>query len=415
MNPYRLMKTDSSIGNRIAAQRTTSPRYHERRLRHACQQDERDARTGLPNQAYFTRCVRDGRWRNDPRRYTTLLAFASVSPTHQCPASPGRTASGSERTGDVTVSSESGVDMKTLAQHLRDHLHEDDLLLHPERGMLLVIRSGAVELESWIWAQHTLEQLESQGITCRAGLAVEPTGCIDAHLPQKMWPLLELAGRMDGQSVVSVPMAFVESHARTVARQHVASAYARRTIWLQQIMPTMGPTQREHLTDHCEQVSRLAGQFAASMNMSRSTIQQVAAAALFHDIGKAMVPERLLAKPSALTEGEWSWMKQHDMYGRTLCKALGLSEQIASIVGAHHEHYAGQVIADMQSPVGLARIITVADAMVTMQTDRPYQRAQSLRSALAELRRHRGHQFDPHVVDVAHHVMMDFDQTVLAA
>ncbi len=74
----------------------------------------------------------------------------------------------------------------------------------------------------------------------------------------------------------------------------------------------------------------------------------------------------------------------------------------------HQERYDGNVagqhpgypqgLAGSQIPLG-ARIIAVVDAFDAMTTTRPYREAQTLGEAAAVLRRERGRQFDPKVVD----------------
>ena len=75
---------------------------------------------------------------------------------------------------------------------------------------------------------------------------------------------------------------------------------------------------------------------------------------------------------------------------------------IERIVYHHHEAFNGQGYPDNlkgeQIPLG-ARIIAVADAFDAMVSGRPYRKARTVEEALAELRRCRGTQFDPMVVD----------------
>jgi len=75
---------------------------------------------------------------------------------------------------------------------------------------------------------------------------------------------------------------------------------------------------------------------------------------------------------------------------------------IERIVRHHHESFDGQgypaCLRGEQIPLG-ARILTVADAFHAMVTGRAYRNARTPEEALAELRRCRGTQFDPLVVD----------------
>jgi acetylornithine deacetylase len=79
--------------------------------------------------------------------------------------------------------------------------------------------------------------------------------------------------------------------------------------------------------------------------------------------------------------------------------------QIAELETAlsHHERWDGAGypghLAGEDIPLA-ARIVAVADAFDALTNDRPYRPARSLTESLAEIRRHRGRQFDPRIVDL---------------
>src|SRR5689334_3925493 len=85
----------------------------------------------------------------------------------------------------------------------------------------------------------------------------------------------------------------------------------RRSRFLRLIREALGPAQFQHTTGHCEEVSRIAGRLATLMGLDSAQVALVRLAGLLHDIGKALVPDRLLAKPGPLSRPEREWMNRH--------------------------------------------------------------------------------------------------------
>lgn len=127
------------------------------------------------------------------------------------------------------------------------------------------------------------------------------------------------------------------------------------------------------------------------------------AGVLLHDIGKIFTPKEILFKPGALTDEEWKIMRRHPVEGAEILEKISGLEELAKIVRHHQEWYDGSGYPDglkgEQIPVG-ARIATVVDAFDAMISDRPYRRGIPIEKAIEELKRNRGTQFDPMVVDV---------------
>jgi HD-GYP domain-containing protein (c-di-GMP phosphodiesterase class II) len=69
----------------------------------------------------------------------------------------------------------------------------------------------------------------------------------------------------------------------------------------------------------------------------------------------------------------------------------------------HHEQFNGEGYPDgvkgMEIPLH-ARIIAIADTFDAMTSSRSYRKALSFRTALSELERNKGLQFDPGIADV---------------
>ena len=113
----------------------------------------------------------------------------------------------------------------------------------------------------------------------------------------------------------------------------------------------------------------------------------LAVAALFHDIGKCFVPVEILQKPDRLDHAELRYILRHPMdSGRMLLPKFG--EQIAEIARNHHERLNGSGY-----PRGLraedislsSQIVAVADVFDAMTTDRGYNTVKTFSEAAAEL------------------------------
>jgi HD-GYP domain-containing protein (c-di-GMP phosphodiesterase class II) len=80
---------------------------------------------------------------------------------------------------------------------------------------------------------------------------------------------------------------------------------------------------------------------------------------------------------------------------------LGVDPAAAAMIRYHHVWYGGTETSrypDRSIPLG-AGVLAVADAFVTMTSHRPYRDALSASATVAELRRARGTQFDPRIID----------------
>lgn len=137
------------------------------------------------------------------------------------------------------------------------------------------------------------------------------------------------------------------------------------------------------------------------MGLDKDELENLKLAAILHDIGKIGVRDGILLKQGRLEDTELREMNRHPDYGS---EVLGHIKQLKNVipgVRGHHEKYDGTGYPDgiKESEIPLiARIISVADTVDAMTTDRPYRKGLSMREAFKELERCSGSQFDPVVV-----------------
>jgi GAF domain-containing protein len=123
---------------------------------------------------------------------------------------------------------------------------------------------------------------------------------------------------------------------------------------------------------------------------------------LLHDIGKIAVPDAVLAKPGRLTDAEFEIMKSHPLKGYEILKNLTMLTDELKIVRSHHERYDGKGYPDHltgdQLPL-FVWIVSAADAIDAMTSDRPYRKGMSFEVALAEVAKGSGTHFHPVVAE----------------
>jgi putative nucleotidyltransferase with HDIG domain len=153
---------------------------------------------------------------------------------------------------------------------------------------------------------------------------------------------------------------------------------------------------------HSQRVQEISVAIGAQLGLDTPRLDSLKLAGLFHDIGKLAVPDAILTKPARLTSEEFDQIQQHSEAGARIVARLGRLRDAVPIIRHHHERWDGTGYPDGIAGEAIpleAAIVGLADAWDAMTTDRPYSRALTVQEALAEIRRGRGTQFAPEVVD----------------
>ena len=152
---------------------------------------------------------------------------------------------------------------------------------------------------------------------------------------------------------------------------------------------------------HSTRVAAISLEIGQAMGMRAEELDALRRAALLHDIGKIGVEDSVLRKAGPLMDDEWDAMKQHPMIGYKMLSDLTFLKPSLDGVLHHHERWDGGGYPDglkEDAITGYVRILTLADMLDAMTSDRPYRPGLPFENALYEVRRLAGTQFDPRVV-----------------
>ncbi len=156
----------------------------------------------------------------------------------------------------------------------------------------------------------------------------------------------------------------------------------------------------EHARGEGVYTDRLDDHFISMMTMM----------APLHDIGKILVPDRILQKPGKLTPEEFEIMKRHAAEGGKVVREImdGIADEesiafAADIATYHHERWNGTGYPEGRKGEEIplsARIMAIADVLDALLSERCYKKAYPVSEAVEIIRSEAGHHFDPQLTRV---------------
>ncbi len=154
---------------------------------------------------------------------------------------------------------------------------------------------------------------------------------------------------------------------------------------------------------HSAAVARYSRAIAQRAGFPRQEEELVHIAALLHDIGKFILPDRILKANVPLTDEDWMLIRRHPQQGARVVSSLDGYGPVAEIILAHHERIDGKGYPrglEGDEIPELARIISVADTYDVMTARDSYRTPVSTHDAMLELRRVAGKQLDERFVEI---------------
>lgn len=137
---------------------------------------------------------------------------------------------------------------------------------------------------------------------------------------------------------------------------------------------------------HLLRVGKDSYDLAKELKLSDNECHDIYMAAIFHDTGKYLIPDKIVGKQDKLDEREYRIMKKHTDYAYDILHGF-LDDNVLDTILSHHERVNGSGYPNGVIPDIGARVLGIADSFDTMVSDRVYKKGRSVRDALSELDR----------------------------
>lgn len=159
----------------------------------------------------------------------------------------------------------------------------------------------------------------------------------------------------------------------------------------------------DYTKGHSMRVAAYSEILAQRLGWSEEEIQNIYYVAMLHDVGKIGVPDAVLNKPFKLTDVEFRLIKGHTIMGAEILKDFKIFPNVNVGAKYHHERYDGKGYPEGlkgESIPLIARVIGLVDSYDAMTSNRVYRRRLKDDFVMEELRKGRGTQWDPELVDI---------------
>jgi HD-GYP domain-containing protein (c-di-GMP phosphodiesterase class II) len=159
----------------------------------------------------------------------------------------------------------------------------------------------------------------------------------------------------------------------------------------------------EYMFAHAVNVSVLALALGCAMDIHDAQLVDFGIGVMLHDVGKTQIPDEVLHKPTALTEGERALLRRHPVEGARMLARMAGAPKVGLVVAyEHHIRHDGSgypKLIQRRSPSMLSQVVGTADYYDIATTLRPGTKPLLPDEAIAEMLRSRGTSFHPNILD----------------
>jgi putative two-component system response regulator len=154
---------------------------------------------------------------------------------------------------------------------------------------------------------------------------------------------------------------------------------------------------------HSDRVREMSLRIGRKLGFTEDRVEGLEYGALLHDIGKLGIKDEVLQKQGPLTPEEYEHIQEHPLIGVKIVEEIDFFKDQVPMIRHHHEHFDGSGypdgLAGEEIPLE-ARIIAVSDAFDAMTSARPHRTKMILEDTLAEMKKRKCEQFDPHILEI---------------
>lgn len=167
----------------------------------------------------------------------------------------------------------------------------------------------------------------------------------------------------------------------------------------------LGEWRSQETGEHVNRVALFSEVLAKAYGCNEKDVGLLKMASPMHDIGKVVIPDKILLKPGKLTDEEFEIMKKHTVYGWEIFQKSEheLLKTAALISHEHHEKWDGSGYPNGVKGLDIhvfGRITAVADVFDALSNDRVYKKAWSVEDTLKFIQDQSGKAFEPKIVEL---------------
>ncbi len=154
-------------------------------------------------------------------------------------------------------------------------------------------------------------------------------------------------------------------------------------------------------SDRSQRVYKYANLMAQSLHLAKEHAEIVSLAAVLCNLGKMVVPEKILQKKESLSEDEMKLVKQTPSVAAKFLEPAKLLFRVSQIIEACRENWDGTGYPNQLRGPDISvesQIVSLVDSYTAMTSERPYHKAMSHEEAVKEIQAGSGKRWDARLV-----------------